>query len=367
MNCKFINFLFTLLIVLTLHTSYSQASVTGHVYAPGRHIGFNGTNGANPLLFRTNALDRMKLNGNVNYTVNGYADVRNGYMLIGATGNSITDNQNIYSQKGAFSLLHLNGTTASNAYQEYGYRPWMKTGITLTGNRDLSYFGLRALGTGEDITETTLAWSDNAGQSNPGPDDMVFRFISGGGSTAYTTDFSNVNDMDGLHVSRFTGSGKMGLGNTFGVNVGSAVNYNDPKSLLHLSYQFRTGAVNQPYGFMQVSYRRPNGAGSDIIGQGETENDGLRFGIDNQVFTTSGQQHLNAYLRWQENAPFIIQTDWNNTAGGIAGGERLRVSSISAPGVPNPAGLNANTTRVAISHNGATPITQPRSLLHLGC
>jgi len=169
-----------LMILPFIGVSQSTTATNNQNIGQTRYLGFDNNF---PLRTVTAGVNRTKLNGNVNYTVNGYADVRNGYMLIGATGNSITDNQNIYSQKGAFSLLHLNGTTASNAYQEYGYRPWMKTGITLTGNRDLSYFGLRALGTGEDITETTLAWSDNAGQSNPGPDDMVFRFISGGGST----------------------------------------------------------------------------------------------------------------------------------------------------------------------------------------
>ena len=132
---------------------------------------------------------RMKLNGTFGfgsqYPINGFdwnQDVNtSGYFLIGNNNNSITDNALLFNQKGAFSLLHLNGATASNGYQEFGYRPWMKTGITLTGNRDLSYFGLRQLGTGEDVTETAIVWSDNAGNEFPGPDDMVFRFTSGGG------------------------------------------------------------------------------------------------------------------------------------------------------------------------------------------
>lgn len=353
--------------VLGISTLKAQSTVVGNGWAAPRYLGFDGTNGANPLFFRTNALNRMKVNGNVNYTVNGYAGIRNGYMLLGADGTSITDGQNIYTQKGAFSLLHLNGATTSNGYQEFGYRPWMQTGITLTGNRDLSYFGLRQLGSLEDITETTITWSDNNDASTPGPDDMVFRFTSAGGSTSYLTDFSNATDVDGLHVSRFTSKGLMGLGNTFGVYGGSpSVQYNDPKSLLHMSYQFRTGAVNQPFGFMQISYRRQNGSATDIIGQGETADDGLRFGIDNTVYTTDGIQHLNGYLRWQENSPFIFQTDWNNPAGGTNGGERMRISSTNSPGVPPTLMNMINTTRVSINYLGTAPITQPRSLLHLG-
>ncbi len=45
----------------------------------------------------------------------------------------------------------------------------------------------------------------------------------------------------------------------------------------------------------------------------------------------------------------------------------MRITSIGAPGVPNPAGAsNNNVTRVAISESGNNPITKPRSLLHLG-
>jgi hypothetical protein len=44
------------------------------------------------------------------------------------------------NNRGAFSLLHLNG---NGIVQEFGYRPWMKTGITLSDNNDMSYIGLR--------------------------------------------------------------------------------------------------------------------------------------------------------------------------------------------------------------------------------
>jgi hypothetical protein len=37
----------------------------------------------------------------------------------------------------------------------------MQTGISLTDNQDFSYFGLRKVGSGYDVTETTISWSDN--------------------------------------------------------------------------------------------------------------------------------------------------------------------------------------------------------------
>lgn len=64
-------------------------------------------------------------------------------------------------------MLHLAGRDGTFV-QDGGYRPWMKTGITFTDNNDLSYFGLRKVGTGTDLTETTIAWTDNWGNSFPG-------------------------------------------------------------------------------------------------------------------------------------------------------------------------------------------------------
>lgn len=330
-----------------------------------------GTLWNSPIYTVTNGVNRMKLNGDWNYPINGVTPPaalgRNGFLLLGVSNNSMTDQQNMFSlNKGAFSMLHLNGE--GSQVQELGHRVWMRTGITFTGNQDLSYFGLRQVGNAQDRTETVIAWSDN--QSGIA-DEMAFRFTGAQGSSAVATesgDFADPNDLDGLHVARFTPQGRFGLGNTFGhIDLAtSAATHNTPRSLMHLSYQYRSGNANQAYGFMQITYRQPL-TGAAIIGQGETENDGLRFGIDNEILTPlTGPTYLSAYLRWQENSPFIVQTDWNNSPGDINNGERMRVSSISAPGVPNPAGLNANTTRVAISANGANPITMPRSLLHLG-
>lgn len=153
---------------------------------------------------------RMKLNAifalGTQYPIDGYATFGNtsttlnttGYLLLGNEGvfqTSPTDS--MYIDKGAFSLLHLNGP---GLIQQNGYRPWMKTGITLTGNQDLSYFGLRQIGTDVDWTETVLLWSDNQAT---GADEMAFRFT--GASTSSTSIDNNLRsnvDLDGLHVAR---------------------------------------------------------------------------------------------------------------------------------------------------------------------
>jgi hypothetical protein len=322
---------------------------------------------------------RMKLNAifgnNSQYPIDGYNTYGNsnttlnttGYLLLGNDGSFQTSpGQTIYENKGAFSLLHLNGP---GLIQQNGYRPWMKTGITLTGNQDLSYFGLRQIGTDVDWTETVLLWSDNQAT---GADEMAFRFT--GASTSSTSIDNNLRsnvDLDGLHVARYTADGRYALGNTFGyINAPGHPTglYARPQSLFHMSYDRQQGTLNEAYGFMQITYRNPTA----LIGAGETESDGLRIGIDNEIINSPANSHLNAYLRWQEASSFVIQTENDNTPD-IEQNERMRITSTGALALnqgPNYGGVNTptNVTRISISREGTTnsALTQPLSLLHLG-
>ncbi len=117
-----------------------------------------GTFWNSPIYTYTAGVPATKLNGTVSYAVNGFTNPKNGYFLLGINGFLNGGGQALYQNKGAFSLLHLNG---SSQVQELGFRPWMKTGITFTDNQDLSYIGLRQVGGVIDLTETVIAWSDN--------------------------------------------------------------------------------------------------------------------------------------------------------------------------------------------------------------
>lgn len=320
---------------------------------------------------------RMKLNGTFvpgsQYPINGFNSPQgvntSGYLLLGNNNNSISDGQSIFNQKGAFSLLHLNGETASNGYQEFGYRPWMKTGVTFTGNRDLSYMGLRQIGTDEDITETTLVWSDNGGTSNPGPDDLSFRFTSGGGNNSISSiNLQTPTDLDGLHVARFTPEGLFGLGNTFGVNTtGTPIDlYVRPASLAHYSLS-NNRSVWQQFTNRNILLN---------TGTGELATDGFRLGI-------LGNDSLNrngiALVYNQENRPLLLSANANtNNVNGFTTNERLRIMAYNTPTVlptvpatygfynPAPDSIPNNITRMSISHNPLSPVTRPLSLLHLG-
>ncbi|NQX98699.1 MAG: tail fiber domain-containing protein, partial [Flavobacteriales bacterium] len=192
-----------------------------------------------------------------------------------------------------------------------------------------------------------------------GPDDMAFRFSSNSGATAISNNYNSITDGDGLHVMRLTGTGRMGLGPTFG--VGNAI-YATPQSLQHLSYNNRDNVFTQ--------YTNRNGAGGG--GTGETTNDGFRIGI---LGGNNNQQNGNALLYQQERRHLLLSTNISLTnVDPLNTRERMRVTSINAPtelanggyGLNNPANLPGNRTRVSISHNPANPVTRPLSLLHLG-
>lgn len=325
----FIIYLFLLFNII----AFGQSTVVGHGWAGGRHLGFDASNGINPLPFTTNNILRMSMNGNVSPNINTQgAAVRNGYVGIGQSYAPSTDWNSITG--GPMSLLHLNGDEGTFA-QILGYRNWMKNGISFTNNNDLGFIGNRKLSTKInefDISEMTLSWSDNAGV-----DDFCIRFTSGSGTTV-SNNFEDQADLDGLHIARFTGRGFMGLGSTFGTNAFGMTPtpaYVSPQSLLHMSLNGNRDVWSQ--------FTNQN--------VGESATDGFRVGLSRG----------DAFLFNQENANMIFST--NESTGNLTR-ERMRLTHIGAAGVP--ATSPNNTTRLGISYNPAVPLTQPRSLVHIG-
>lgn len=121
------------------------------------------------------------------------------------------------------------------------------------------------------MTETTIAWTDNNGSNGFSSDDLQFRFITG--RSGGVNNLATPDDLDGLHIARFTSNGRIGFGNTFGLNATGmtpTVPYVAPQNLLHMSL-----SGNQPV-FLQIT-NRDNAGGSS--GTGETANDGLYLGL----------------------------------------------------------------------------------------
>lgn len=220
--------------------SFAQSTTATNVWAPGRFIGYTGSS---PLDFRTANIPRMKLNHNVTYSINGSNAARNGYLLLGVDMPLWPGGPNeLYTNVGAFSLLHLSGNTGTFA-QPNGHRSWMKTGITFTDNNDMSYIGLRQIGTGNDITETTITWTDNSGGGAYGPDDMVFRFTTGDGTI---TDDLGGSGLNGREIMRMNTNGNIGIGPRFSNDF-------QPKSILH---QHQENAVSS---WFQISNQNSAG------------------------------------------------------------------------------------------------------------
>ncbi len=178
---------------------YTDAGAT-----PG--IGLRSFSG--PIRMETgNTNIRLFVNGNNTALINGFNIDNSGFV-------AITNNQafwtNAQAPRTPYALLHLAGSGGN--IQQDGYRPWMRDGLIFTSNGDMSYVGPR--GISDDLTEMTIAWSDNSG-SGSGPDDLTFRFLDGNGTG------TGSGDADGLQIMRMIASdnGRVGIGPDFTTTV----------------------------------------------------------------------------------------------------------------------------------------------------
>ncbi len=297
-----------------------------------------GTFWNSPIYTYTAGVNRLRLNGNVAYTVNQVNKSFSGYMGIGPTGYFATHTPLAY--------LHLEGPN-NTGFVGNGWRAWMETGVFMKRNSDAMYVGLLDLG--YNRADAIINWSDDpTGGNNVDKLRFIFTAVAANGngdnnnpksgSSKYGYEFMRMVPSPYQTNSAGSQVGYIGIGPVFD-------NIKAPRSRVHINSEDRL------YTWLQITNQN---------GTGQTANDGLRIGI-------RGGNNASGYLRWQEYTPFIIQTDWNTTPGGINNGERMRITTVNAPGVPNPAApFSKNTTRVAISHLGSAPVTKPRSLLHLG-
>ncbi|MBL0328260.1 MAG: tail fiber domain-containing protein [Bacteroidetes bacterium] len=322
-----------------------------------------GTKWNSPIFTQTAGASRMRLNGNTTYSVNGYTQPRNGYLLLGEDGTATFGNLYGGADRGAFSLLHLNGP--GGFVQELGYRNWMQTGITFTSNNDLMYVGHRKVGAGPDLTEAVIQWSDNGLPGALGPDVMSFRFTGGNGTASGGVADLGGQDNDGREIVRVMGSGNVGIGPRF---VSAGTLSISPTSRLHQHNEDGTSSWYQI-----TNQYLAGGAFTNPGPTTVTAADGLRLGIFGNA---NPNANGIAMLYNQELRPLLFSTNANTTtATATLTQERVRIMSYSTPtallssgyGVNNPSpGTNPDATRVSISHNPGAPLTRPLSLLHLG-
>jgi len=189
-------------------------SLMGQAWVLPGNLGTNpandyvGTQDANPLIFRTNAVPRMRLLESLPaQTVNGYIG------LVDLSGNLGVGQFNTALVNRPFSLLHLDNGGSEDA----GFRPWMRTGMTATQVSDLMYVGLK--NDSAEINSAVIVWSDNLEGGTIGPDRLRFIF------TRNNTGGNAASNLNGLEIARMiprnTGNeGYLGVGdwNTAGLD-----------------------------------------------------------------------------------------------------------------------------------------------------
>ncbi len=240
-----------------------------------------------------------------------------------------------------FCLLHLGYDSPSMAsgVSPLGYRSWQDIGTMYMAWTDNFYVGLRQKNPNDqtgrtsvvtnlptDYQDAVITWGDNSvSQNGISPITTGLSFIFHSPLNSIINDgFSNTDY--GREVMRMDGDGHVGIGPVFYDNAPA-------QNMLHIN----NNATNEAY--IQIS---------NTNGTGQSQNDGLHLGI-----TSIG----NAELVQKENRNLKLFT--NNR-------ERVIITQIGAPGISNPGNVPNNITRVAISHNPATPVTRPLALLHLG-
>lgn len=174
---------------------------------------FLGTIEDDPLDIRTEDIHRFRLLPDATYTIGSFpTQVKNGSLLLSPEVDQFYTN----GAPGPYSLLHL--AAASDNAQQDSYRGWMNIGISLTGNADHSYIGLKAGAL--DNTDVVFHWSDNPGKFLK--DRMRWIFTSGYNGS----DQTGASSLEGLEAMRLfpvdNDNVNVGIGDWF------AANFNDP-------------------------------------------------------------------------------------------------------------------------------------------
>ncbi len=339
----------SIVVILAFINCYAQTTISGygnpgHLAPPTSawntyYVGWN--NNQIPLWFNTNGVVRARLNNSLISTINGVDKDVSGYFGIGLN--------NYFATHTPMAMLHLEGLNNTTSLDGLGWRAWMQTGTFMKENSDAMYVGLQTQPGIANRSDAVINWSDDFENQWGGADRLKIVMTTTGGGNGNNSNPEDGSSRLGYEFMQFVPSsyqmnasnfpaGFVGIGPMF-----TNIQTSRPQSRLHINSE---GNLDT---WIQVSNQ---------TGTGQTMFDGFRMGLI---------QDGTASLRQQENRPMVFYTDWDETAGGVTGGERIRISAIGMPGVPNPDNVfAANTTRVAISHNGGNPITAPRSLLHLG-
>lgn len=142
-----------LIIANQIFSQSTDAGFTGNNWGANKFLGWNNTNGVNPLLFRTNNLTRIRLNGNQTANISFINQNTSGYLGISPSG--------YFNTNSPWSMLHLEGPN-NTIFTGGQWRSWMKTGLFMRENSDAMYVGLKQEA-GTNRSDAIVSWSDDAG------------------------------------------------------------------------------------------------------------------------------------------------------------------------------------------------------------
>lgn len=168
-----IQLLFGVLFLLSFNNINSQSTSATNNFFPGRFLGYTN-NGVNPLMFRTNNINRMRLNGNLITPIFGVNQNVSGYFGISPQG--------FFANNSPWAMLHLDGPNNTPFLGDW--RRWMRTGVYMRENSDAMYVGLKEEH-GSNRSDAVINWSDDAQPGAGGGIDKL-RFI-------FTSSASNGN------------------------------------------------------------------------------------------------------------------------------------------------------------------------------
>jgi hypothetical protein len=162
----------------------------------------------------------LRLIDDVPFALNGYSgNERRGYVAIGHTGSMDLQGANSASLPWSrLHLVHANNLTSTDPNANYvtpvawnrtlGYRPWMRNGTMITGNRDQMYIGHKYRYTAGtvpqgneivDASDAVIQWADSL-VSPAARDNMRFIFTSSPDNT--TNPSTGARSVEGLELMR---------------------------------------------------------------------------------------------------------------------------------------------------------------------
>lgn len=154
--------------VLTLWASAQSAEwlTTGNT-GQNALTDFLGNTDGIPMNIRTQDIRRFTLLPDAAYTIGNPGDfpsqVRDGALLLSPDVDGFISG----GAPGPFTALHLAGVGVN--WQEQTFRPWMRNGVTFTGNSDHGYIGQKCKLVGDtaaeisDKTDMVAHWSGDPG------------------------------------------------------------------------------------------------------------------------------------------------------------------------------------------------------------